>query len=625
MSEIRGRGSAGCLVVLGRYFRVATPALLVLLQSALFLAIFCQAIGGTTAPILPHLVLCLTWIACMYGAAALALMLPPQWIRGFALWTVGLATVLVTTVFYLVAGICLYGFRDLPTRGIVKGYLPQVPSMITTLPFDRSILLFGGGILLGVLLAVSLCVAWGLAGIESRLPAVDKRNETRMALILAPTILICLVRILPAGLFLARLEPWTRSALDRPLATSNLNLQANPVEVARDLRVEAEYPKKPMGRRLNVILIYIDGLRADVLEPYGGKFANMPFMTRLVQEGKVLQFPRVFATCSMTLGGLGSILQSRPSHRISPQGLSLPKILHRQGYETRYLLSGDHQHFLSLKQYYEPYDFYMDGVDLDATRSTDDLFIFGELDRLPTVQATTKPQFIMLGLMSAHVWGRRHPEFRRWLPDKLTSTSFHNLNANSVDAYRNNYMNGTLQADSVLSLIWRWLEESGYLDNSIIIITSDHGESLGENGKLGHAQSLSTAELLIPLWIHDPTGQIQIRDLVFQEDLAPTVLDLLELPRPETWVGSSLVNPPPSERANPLYFINSRDKFGLIVQRNGRTLKYLFDKGQGIEQVFDMDVDLLETNDLSKTMAEETMNEFRKSLRSSFGPLLPPP
>jgi glucan phosphoethanolaminetransferase (alkaline phosphatase superfamily) len=603
-----------------RWLRLLAPAIFVMAQSIAFLIIFKNAIGGNTAFIVPHITLTTTWVASVYGLAILASKLPWRWTRNLVYWILSAATVALTTIFYLAAVFCLYGFRDLPTRGVITGYFTQLPAMFGALPFDRTILILICVGVLALLFVTITGIAWCLSGFFTL--SATRAIKARPPFLIAPSLLFALFILIPPKGFINRFEPWLRSLHNRPLMESSLSLQSNPFEEASDQELEKSYPQTPIGKRLNVILIYIDGLRADVLQPYGGNIPNMPFMSKLVANGDVIQFPRVYASCSMTLCGLGTILQSRPAYRISPGNFSLPRLLRKQGYEIRYLLSGDHQHFLALKKYYEPYDFYLDGIDLNPARSNDDKYVFKQLTQLPTSRTAKKPQLIMLGLMSVHVWGTRNPEFRRWLPDQLTTTSFSDLEKNSTIAYRNNYHNGIFQADSVLSDIWHWLKNSGYLENSIILITSDHGESLGENGTLGHARSLSTPELLIPLWIHDPTGTLKTRNFVSQEDLAPTVLDLLDLPHPKSWTGISLLRPTPTERWHTLYYINSRDKFGLILMRNHKVLKYLIDTKKNAEQVYDLNTDLLDRHDISGTLPAEQISEFRRKLLEFFRPLL---
>lgn len=604
--------------------RIIIPAILLLGQSFAFLLLFRNALGGVTGFIVPHATLSVFLVGSIYGLAICAhLAFTHRIPRMLSLGSLALIATVFTTVFYLVAMFTLYGFRDLPTLGVISGYFTQIPSMATSLPVGKTLIALALLALIFGIALITTVITWGLEGLRHKLIAPGSTKPSVLVAI-APSFVLAFLLLVPPVGFLDQHEPWLRSLYNRPLAESGLGLQSNPIEEATDRRIEASYPTTPMGERRNVILIYIDGLRSDVLQPYGSRIENMPFMSNLVATGQLTQFPRAFASCSMTLCGLGSILQSRPAHRVSPDNLSLPKVLRRQGYQTRYLLSGDHQHFLALKKYYGPdYDFYMDGIDLNPAKANDDLAVFNELSRLPDARSAKTPQFIMLGLMSVHIWGKRHQQFRRWLPDKLTTISFDNIDDNSTEAYRNNYMNGILQADFVLEKIWTWLNVSGYLKDSIIVITSDHGDSLGENGRLGHARSLNTPELLIPLWIHDPTQTLRPVSPVFQDDIAVTILDLLKLPKPESWTGHSLAAPLPDTRWLPIYYINSQDKFGLILSRDGRTLKYLVDYGKNTESVYDLDHDLFENNNILQTLPQSSIEEFRMKLQSTFGTLLP--
>ncbi len=603
-------------------------AILALGQACLFLAGYSKALGSTTAPIGHHLALVLLLCAAAYGLASQIVRIDRAWLRRPALAALGMALTAVTTVFYAGASLTLYGFRNLPTRGIVKGYFAELPAMVASLPFDRWVGACIAALALAIVAGVSIAFAWSLEGLRTPGGPRDARSQppplsVRPSLALTPVVALALAVIHPAEWQFRTLEPWIRSLHDRQLGESSLFMQSNPIEAARDRQLESEYPVQPIGNRMNVVLVYVDGLRADVLQPYGAALNNMPFTADLVARGEVVQFPRVFAGCSMTLCGLGSILQSRAAHRVTPENFSLPRLLKRQGYEVRYLLSGDHQSFLNLKDYYGPAaDYYRDGKDIGHGRSHDDVAVFERLSELPPSGVRGKPQFMMFGLMSAHVWGLRHDEFRRYLPDRLTTTSFADLDRNSKIAYRNNYYNGVLQADSVLRTIWHWLRDAGYLKDSVVVVTSDHGEALGEHGQLGHARSLRTPELLIPLWIHDPTGRLKAQDLVFQQDISPTILDLLGLPIPQSWEGASLVHGLPSDRWQPLYFINGRDQFGLIRRRDGRVVKYDFNQRTGRESIHDLDADLLETNHVATQMTSSEIEEFRVVLRQTFGPML---
>ena len=96
---------------------------------------------------------------------------------------------------------------------------------------------------------------------------------------------------------------------------------------------------------------------------------------------------------------------------------------------------------------------------------------------------------------------------------------------------RDAYRGGIVRADRDIGLLVAELEESGLLDDTILVVTSDHGESLGEHGLWEHNWMVEE-NLRIPLLIRDPTrrlppGEHGVR--VDQIDLVPTLLDLLRL------------------------------------------------------------------------------------------------
>jgi len=111
-----------------------------------------------------------------------------------------------------------------------------------------------------------------------------------------------------------------------------------------------------------------------------------------------------------------------------------------------------------------------------------------------------------------------------------------------VDKYHMRYRESIMGADLSLGVLLKQLESRGRLRNSLIVITSDHGESF-ERGFLGHAGAfIHNAVLQVPLVIHAP-GQTQpyrIETPVSLADLAPTLLDLAKAQPLATADGRSL-------------------------------------------------------------------------------------
>jgi len=97
--------------------------------------------------------------------------------------------------------------------------------------------------------------------------------------------------------------------------------------------------------------------------------------------------------------------------------------------------------------------------------------------------------------------------------------------------------------DTEVARFIRRLKESGQWDKTAVIITSDHGELLGEKGMLGHTEGLYEPVLHVPLLIHVPGGSAKrVSKLVQRIDLTPTVLELAgQDPKSHEMQGRSLL------------------------------------------------------------------------------------
>ncbi len=97
--------------------------------------------------------------------------------------------------------------------------------------------------------------------------------------------------------------------------------------------------------------------------------------------------------------------------------------------------------------------------------------------------------------------------------------------------------------DDQLELLFRALEQRGLLDNTIVILTSDHGEEFAEHGMIDHGNSLYRASLEIPLFLwwpgRVPAGMVA-ETPVTTRDIPATIMALLALPGPHPFPGRSL-------------------------------------------------------------------------------------
>src|SRR5262249_15318048 len=122
------------------------------------------------------------------------------------------------------------------------------------------------------------------------------------------------------------------------------------------------------------------------------------------------------------------------------------------------------------------------------------------------------------------------------------------VNFGTQNVQMERYLNGVVAGDRLIGELARALERLGVARNTLIILTSDHGETLGLHGKMAHGFEIYEEEVRTPLVIVGPDVLLQrVTTPVRQIDLAPTVLSILRYPVPTEWQGVDLTarTPPP--------------------------------------------------------------------------------
>ena len=325
-----------------------------------------------------------------------------------------------------------------------------------------------------------------------------------------------------------------------PLATRNLDRLE---DVAR-----AAYTTAAASVKRNVILIVVDALRADHMGLYGYARDTTPNLNRLAQTRLVRPIRGVHASCGDTICGLLSISMSKVARKFSFHPFSLQEVLRRNGYRVHMILSGDHTHFYSLKRYYGPVDSFFDGTQAQGYFMNDDQFLVDRVAAMPEWDGV--PVLFQFHVMSSHVLRKidevpgPYQPASRYMFQESRDTGPGGV---KLQTATNFYDNGVRKTDSVVSDLLNALEHRGFLRNALVVITADHGESLGEHGLFVHANSLREEVLRIPLVLisfgYEPERTIAPRNFASQIDIAPTILAELGLPAPLTWMGQPLQEP----------------------------------------------------------------------------------
>jgi uncharacterized protein len=98
----------------------------------------------------------------------------------------------------------------------------------------------------------------------------------------------------------------------------------------------------------------------------------------------------------------------------------------------------------------------------------------------------------------------------------------------NIDKIKARYINANHHLDSQLARVFQSLEENQLMDNTIVIVTGDHGEEFFEKGRWGHNSTFSQEQIRVPLIVHLPNGGQAIHQkMTSHVDLPATVLAAL--------------------------------------------------------------------------------------------------
>jgi arylsulfatase A-like enzyme len=279
--------------------------------------------------------------------------------------------------------------------------------------------------------------------------------------------------------------------------------------------------------RKNVILISIDTLRADHLGIYGHERTTSPNIDRFF--GKGLVFERTYAQAPWTLPSHASMFTGQyPSthgistypndtfgyvDRLRPDLVTIAEILSEHGFETAGFTGG-----VYLTQ---EYGFDQGFEVFEVTRSTR---MEEALDlALPWLEhERDRPFFLFLHSFDVHRY--QPPHYFEDLSDNGYAGPLRDLlleqphlfeaavitdglsqpTTEDMSFVRNLYDTEIRVVDEQLQRLFSALEHSGLIENTAVILTSDHGENFWEQGDSGHCFTLQDPTLRVPLLISAP-------------------------------------------------------------------------------------------------------------------------
>jgi arylsulfatase A-like enzyme len=381
----------------------------------------------------------------------------------------------------------------------------------------------------------------------------------------------------------------------------------------------------------NIVLLSWDTVRADVLSLYGGTGLDTPnvdkFASRsVVFNDAVAHTPITGPEHSLMLSGLlppSNGLRANVLSKMPDSVTTLPEMLSDKGYATGGFVSSypmlgrfgfqqgfsvyndimGNQPLIRFKQL-SPREIFWAGLLYPFLKSSTKAFTSGPVVQERAIewlnqQNREQPYFMFLHLYDAHAPYKPSPEFEKIALQRINSATPAAFDANDVKSMAR-YRAEIAMLDSFFGELLIELDKRDPgLENTLIILTSDHGECFGEGGiHFNHVPSLFEATQHIPLVIHFPKDAgagTRINETVTHLDILPTCLfatgdDLESLPQDVAAYPLQLAYSPNGMgySMRDVYLEAQQTTLGDDRLRGWRTAehKYLISRG-GEEQLFD--------------------------------------
>lgn len=307
-------------------------------------------------------------------------------------------------------------------------------------------------------------------------------------------------------------------------------------------------------RRNNVVLVVVDTLRADHLPIYGYDRDTSPFLTELADQAVVFEDCRT--PIPLTDPALASLLTGAypMQHGVRDTGYAmaghlptLAEMMSAQGYRTAGFFSraglvtstglgrgfalADDQTIKESESGPHPW-YTRAGAEMWQRRADEvtDLGIEWVEDH------SSEPFFLLLHYFDPHAYYDPPKPFRGRFPPRATRYDDEELESwwgtvDSLGTEISRYDEEILTVDHHLGRFVEAMRQSGLWDRTLMVVTADHGESLGEHGVMDHGEWLYREQLHVPLIIRAPGEPslrgVRIPNMVRLIDVAPTILDFV--------------------------------------------------------------------------------------------------
>ena len=405
-----------------------------------------------------------------------------------------------------------------------------------------------------------------------------------------------------------------------------------------DARKAAAVRPEAAGNRLNVLLVTIDTLRADHLGAYGYRRPTSPRMDALARRG--VAFEQAYTYWPKTRGSFVGIMTGRlasqtgygKSHPLLLDfNPTLASVLKGVGYET--VATVDNPNVASSLGYSRGFDRYREtweegplGTEMDRTRA-----ITADGVRFLAEAKPERAFFLWLHYVNPHSpyeppapWDTAFVDAEASRGPKLRPVDgFHGgapkqwaVPGKALGWYVAQYDGEIAAVDAEVGRLVDALDASAVRDRTLVVITSDHGESLGEHDYyFDHGENLFDPSMRIPLIVAGPGVKAGARSDVLATtlDLVPTILDAVKVSYPPELAGESLLPATRGERRPARPRLQGQNDRNLLGAWDGRFKIVATPSEPGARYaLYDRERDPGETRDESRVQPERVREERRE-------------
>jgi arylsulfatase A-like enzyme len=366
----------------------------------------------------------------------------------------------------------------------------------------------------------------------------------------------------------------------------------------------------------NIIIIMLESISRDHIHFYGYERNISPNIDLLMNKSIV--FNRTYSISSHSDYSQPGFLSSkymlindiRNSFDLPVSKTFIWDKLKKQNYSTAYISSQDDEWVNMIK--------YIDSTNLDyySYSLSDNVYDYGsgnakkDFDEKTTEKViswlnstdTSNPFFLYINLQATH-YPYSYPENNTYFyPDETTSILSRYVYLAEEDVFPsiNRYDNSLLYVDKQIGKIIEELEKKNLMNNSIIILTADHGESFNRTHRyIRHGYGCYEEEYLVPMSIYIPNQNNRIINNITRHiDVIPTIFDMINISYESNEFQGELM------ADSPIVYMASQNqnyKIGIIKD----DIKYLIDMNSYLSEVYNLTEDSQELNNLIKSSEDE--------------------